>query len=121
MFLLKISASLLARQSLSGTLLGVSAHPPSCRLPPAVCPPCPPCLLLQLIEGGQPVIVPNQEGADTTPSVVAFMADGNVLVGAAAKRQAALNPKSTFYSGAQCRMQFGLPRFATHGTRSQRA
>ena len=54
------------------------------------------------------MIVPNQEGAETTPSVVAYMADGSVLVGAAAKRQAALNPKSTFYSGAQCRTQDGL-------------
>jgi hypothetical protein len=67
------------------------------------------------------VIVPNQEGADTTPSVVAYMADGSVLVGAAAKRQAALNPKSTFYSGAQCYLQGGLPRFARHSThRTQR-
>lgn len=54
---------------------------------------------LQLVEGGEPVVVPNQEGALTTPSVVAFTAGGDVLVGAAAKRQAALNPKNTFYSG----------------------
>lgn len=51
-----------------------------------------------LVEGGEPVVVPNQEGALTTPSVVAFTAGGDVLVGAAAKRQAALNPKNTFYS-----------------------
>ncbi|KAI3436735.1 hypothetical protein D9Q98_006150 [Chlorella vulgaris] len=50
------------------------------------------------MEGGEPVIVPNQEGALTTPSVVAFAADGGVLVGVAAKRQAALNPRSTFHS-----------------------
>ena len=43
--------------------------------------------------------VPNQEGSLTTPSVVGFTADGRVLVGAPAKRQAAVNPKSTFYSG----------------------
>lgn len=43
--------------------------------------------------------VPNQEGSLTTPSVVGFSADGGVLVGAPAKRQAAVNPKSTFYSG----------------------
>lgn len=51
-----------------------------------------------LLEGGEPVPIPNQEGALTTPSVVAFGADGSVLVGAAAKRQAALNPKNTFHS-----------------------
>ena len=53
-----------------------------------------------MMEGGQPVVVPNQEGAPTTPSVVAFAADGGELVGAAAKRQAAVNPRNTFYSGA---------------------
>ncbi|KAL4443054.1 hypothetical protein ABPG77_008545 [Micractinium sp. CCAP 211/92] len=51
-----------------------------------------------LVEGGEPIVVPNQEGALTTPSVVAFAASGDVLVGAAAKRQAAVNPKNTFYS-----------------------
>lgn len=51
------------------------------------------------MEGGQPVVVPNQEGTPTTPSVVGFTADGGVLVGAAAKRQASTNPKNTFYSG----------------------
>jgi molecular chaperone DnaK len=55
-------------------------------------------LRVQFMEGGEPVIVPNQEGALTTPSVVAFAADGSVLVGVAAKRQAALNPRSTFHS-----------------------
>ena len=59
--------------------------------------PCPPDA--QVVEGGEPVAVPNQEGRTTTPSVVAFMPDGGVLVGAAAKRQAALNPRNTFYSG----------------------
>ena len=72
---------------------------------------------MQLIEGGQPVIVPNQEGADTTPSVVAFTADGGVLVGAAAKRQAALNPKNTFYSGAQCRQACLTLRHVAHRPR----
>ncbi|KAL4457798.1 hypothetical protein ABPG75_012663 [Micractinium tetrahymenae] len=51
-----------------------------------------------LVEGGEPVVVPNPEGALTTPSVVAFTADGGVLVGAPAKRQAAVNPNNTFYS-----------------------
>lgn len=45
------------------------------------------------------MVVPNQEGGPTTPSVVAFTADGSVLVGAPAKRQAAVNPQNTFYSG----------------------
>ena len=48
----------------------------------------------QVIEGGEPVIVSNQDGQPTTPSVVAFRADGTVLVGAQAKRQAATNPGS---------------------------
>ncbi|PSC71655.1 molecular chaperone [Micractinium conductrix] len=51
-----------------------------------------------LMEGGDPVVVPNQEGAPTTPSVVAFAADGSVLVGAPARRQAAINPANTFFS-----------------------
>ncbi|PRW56291.1 molecular chaperone [Chlorella sorokiniana] len=51
-----------------------------------------------MVEGGQPVPVPIQEGSLTTPSVVGFSADGGVLVGAPAKRQAGVNPKSTFYS-----------------------
>jgi molecular chaperone DnaK len=52
----------------------------------------------QVVEGGEPIIVPNQEGQPTTPSVVAFTATGEPLVGVAAKRQAALNPRNTFYS-----------------------
>lgn len=41
---------------------------------------------MQVIEGGEPVVVPNQEGKNTTPSVVAFQKDGSVLVGDTAKR-----------------------------------
>lgn len=66
-------------------------------------------ICLQLVEGGEPVVVPNQEGALTTPSVVAFAADGGVLVGAAAKRQAAVNPKNTFYSGGPCCQHWTAP------------
>lgn len=62
-------------------------------------PPTLPCCW-QMMEGGQPVPVPSTEGSLTTPSVVAFGADGSVLVGAPAKRQAAVNPKNTFHSGA---------------------
>jgi heat shock 70kDa protein 1/2/6/8 len=51
-----------------------------------------------MIEFNEPVIIPNQEGKPTTPSVVAFRSDGSILVGAQAQRQAAVNPNNTFYS-----------------------
>src|SRR3954467_11212662 len=50
------------------------------------------------MEGGQAEVVPNAEGARTTPSVVAFTEDGQRLVGQVAKRQAILNPEATIYS-----------------------
>jgi molecular chaperone DnaK len=49
-------------------------------------------------EGGQAEVIPNAEGARTTPSVVAFTEDGQRLVGQVAKRQAILNPEATLYS-----------------------
>jgi molecular chaperone DnaK len=49
-------------------------------------------------EGGQAEVIPNAEGARTTPSVVAFTDDGQRLVGQVAKRQAILNPEATIYS-----------------------
>src|SRR5687767_5302066 len=50
------------------------------------------------MEGGQAEVIPNTEGARTTPSVVAFTEDGQRLVGQVAKRQAILNPEATIYS-----------------------
>ncbi len=51
-----------------------------------------------VLEGNEPTVIPNQEGARTTPSVVAFSKTGERLVGAAAKRQAVTNPENTLYS-----------------------
>ena len=53
---------------------------------------------MAVMEGGEATVVPNAEGGRTTPSVVAFTKNGERLVGTAAKRQAALNPKQTVYS-----------------------
>jgi molecular chaperone DnaK len=50
------------------------------------------------MEGGQAEVIPNAEGARTTPSVVAFTEDGQRLVGQVARRQAILNPEATIYS-----------------------
>ena len=63
-------------------------------------------------EGGQAEVIPNADGARTTPSVVAFTEDGQRLVGQVAKRQAILNPEATLYS---------VKRFiGASGTRSPR-
>ncbi len=50
-----------------------------------------------LIEGGSPVVIPNEEGSRVTPSVVAFTEDNSRFAGAIAKRQAVINPSSTVY------------------------
>ena len=51
-----------------------------------------------VMEGGTPQVIPNQEGARTTPSIVAFTSKGERLVGQIAKRQALTNPQNTVYS-----------------------
>ncbi len=51
-----------------------------------------------VMEGGKPRVIENSEGDRTTPSIVAFTKDGEVLVGQAAKRQAVTNPKNTLYA-----------------------
>ena len=53
---------------------------------------------MSVMEGGEPVVIPNSEGARTTPSVVAFSKSGERLVGQAAKRQAVTNPHNTIFS-----------------------
>src|SRR5919199_6364810 len=51
-----------------------------------------------IMEGGQAKVIENSEGSRTTPSVVAYQEDGEILVGAPAKRQAVTNPKKTLYA-----------------------
>ncbi|GAB2491761.1 molecular chaperone DnaK [Pseudoxanthomonas sangjuensis] len=51
-----------------------------------------------IMEGGKARVIENSEGDRTTPSIVAYTKDGEVLVGASAKRQAVTNPKNTFYA-----------------------
>ena len=53
---------------------------------------------MSIMEGGEPVVIPNAEGARTTPSIVAFTKTGERLVGQAAKRQAITNPQNTIFS-----------------------
>ena len=51
-----------------------------------------------VMEGNEPVVIPNSEGRRTTPSIVGFIKDGERKVGDPAKRQAITNPKNTVYS-----------------------
>ncbi|WAT16295.1 molecular chaperone DnaK [Xanthomonas fragariae] len=53
---------------------------------------------VSIMEGGKARVIENSEGDRTTPSIVAYTKDGEVLVGASAKRQAVTNPKNTFYA-----------------------
>jgi len=54
--------------------------------------------VVAVMEGGEPVVIPNSEGGRTTPSVVAFTKDGERLVGTVARRQAITNPTNTIFS-----------------------
>src|ERR1700749_2865298 len=54
--------------------------------------------VVAVMEGGAPPVIANQEGARTTPSVVAFTKSGERLVGQVAKRQAITNPENTIFS-----------------------
>src|SRR5260370_15672202 len=54
--------------------------------------------VVAVMEGGDPVVIPNAEGGRVTPSVVAFTKDGERLVGQVAKRQAVTNPQNTVVS-----------------------
>src|SRR5438132_751576 len=51
-----------------------------------------------VMENGQPKVIENSEGTRTTPSVVAYQEDGEILVGASAKRQAVTNPRNTLFA-----------------------
>jgi molecular chaperone DnaK len=53
---------------------------------------------MAVLEAGESVVIANSEGARTTPSIVAFTKNGDILVGQAAKRQAVTNPKNTIFS-----------------------
>jgi len=61
--------------------------------------------VVSVMQGGEPVVIPNQEGGRTTPSVVAITKTGERLVGQVAKRQAVTNPENTVYS---------IKRFMSH-------
>ena len=51
-----------------------------------------------ILEGNTPKVIENAEGTRTTPSIIAYMEDGEILVGAPAKRQAVTNPRNTLYA-----------------------
>ncbi|MET2523196.1 molecular chaperone DnaK [Ralstonia pseudosolanacearum] len=53
---------------------------------------------VSIMEGNTPKVIENAEGARTTPSIIAYMEDGEILVGAPAKRQAVTNPRNTLYA-----------------------
>jgi molecular chaperone DnaK len=69
-----------------------------------------------IMEGGEPKVIANEEGARTTPSVVAWAKDGEILVGTVARRQAVTNPKNTVYSAKR----FIGRRFTEVGSETKR-
>lgn len=71
--------------------------------------------VVAVMEGGEPVVIPNAEGGRTTPSVVAFTKDGERLVGQAAKRQAVTNPDRTVMS---IKRSMGMDKKTTIGDKS---
>src|SRR4030065_102887 len=71
--------------------------------------------VVAVMEGGDPVVIPNAEGGRTTPSVVAVTKDGERLVGTIAKRQAVTNPQNPAYSVT--RLHGRDPRVAGLGPR----
>jgi molecular chaperone DnaK len=54
--------------------------------------------VVAVLEGANPNVIPNSEGGRTTPSVVAYTPNGEILVGQLAKRQSVVNPENTFSS-----------------------
>ena len=54
--------------------------------------------VVAIMEGGEPKVIANEEGARTTPSVAGYTKDGEILVGQAARRQAITNPENTIFS-----------------------
>jgi len=54
--------------------------------------------VVAIMENGKPVVIANQEGERTTPSVVAYTREGEFIVGRSARNQAVTNPKNTIYS-----------------------
>ena len=66
-----------------------------------------------IMEGNQPKVIENSEGARTTPSIIAYQDDGEILVGAPAKRQAVTNPTNTRCTRRLYRSQYS-ERGQTH-------
>ena len=73
-----------------------------------------------IMEGNSTKVIENSEGARTTPSIIAYQEDGEILVGASAKRQAVTNPRNTLYAvkrliGRWCRTRSPAPTTAMPG------
>lgn len=73
--------------------------------------------VVAVMEGDEPVVIANQEGSRTTPSIVAYAESGEILVGQTAKRQAVTNPENTIFSAKR----FIGRRFAEAGTDASRS